>query len=134
MRNLAFGCFLSTNRYTNRENASKLNHEAILKECRRCKKPFDPTGRPSKKFCTEACRMAMHQELRLFQSMDQKRRWAILQRDNFTCTYCGRKPGVNDVWLTIDHVIPKSKGGTNVPENLVTACSECNRGKSDSNL
>ncbi len=51
----------------------------------------------------------------------------ILLRDNYTCQYCGtRKPP-----LTIDHVIPKSRGGKDTWENLVTACVKCNAKKGD---
>lgn len=45
----------------------------------------------------------------------------IMRRDNFTCMYCGKKSD-----LTIDHVIPKSRGGGDVWENLTTACEKCN--------
>lgn len=59
-------------------------------------------------------------------------RFRILERDNFKCVYCGRSPNRdNDVELQIDHVFPKSKGGTDVPGNLVTSCKECNSGKRD---
>lgn len=56
-------------------------------------------------------------------------RFAILTRDAYTCRYCGRKPP--EVTLEVDHVVPFSKGGSSDPDNLVTACRECNRGKSD---
>lgn len=59
-------------------------------------------------------------------------RWRILQRDNFTCQYCGRS--APDVKLEIDHIKPVAKGGTNDPLNLVTACYECNHGKSAKEL
>lgn len=36
---------------------------------------------------------------------------------------------VPDIVLEIDHVVPRSKGGTDDPSNLVTACLDCNRGK-----
>ena len=45
----------------------------------------------------------------------------ILKRDEKKCVYCGSKDR-----LTIDHVIPKSKGGGNTWENLVTCCFKCN--------
>ena len=51
----------------------------------------------------------------------------ILKRDNYMCQYCMR---VN-VSLTIDHVIPKDKGGSEKWENLVAACSDCNSKKSN---
>lgn len=57
-------------------------------------------------------------------------RFAILQRDKFTCKYCGNKATEN-IKLHVDHVIPVSKGGTDDLNNLVTSCSECNIGKSD---
>ncbi|MBO8142015.1 MAG: HNH endonuclease [Firmicutes bacterium] len=56
-------------------------------------------------------------------------RWKVFARDNFTCQYCGRTPKKHGITLEIDHKIPVSKGGTNALENLVTSCSDCNRGK-----
>ena len=50
----------------------------------------------------------------------------IYKRDNNTCQYCGSKSK-----LTIDHVLPRSKGGKDTWENLVVACSSCNTKKSD---
>jgi 5-methylcytosine-specific restriction endonuclease McrA len=46
----------------------------------------------------------------------------ILNRDLHSCQYCGCKG--DD--LTLDHIIPRSRGGTNSWENLVTACMRCN--------
>lgn len=59
-----------------------------------------------------------------------KLRFQILERDSFRCQYCGRTPQ-DGVKLHVDHVVPRSKGGSNDPENLVTACQDCNLGKSD---
>lgn len=56
-------------------------------------------------------------------------RFEILKRDNFTCRYCGRK--APEVALQVDHIIPRAKGGTIETSNLITACSDCNLGKSD---
>lgn len=56
-------------------------------------------------------------------------RFDVFRRDNFTCQYCGRRPP--EVQLEIDHKVPKAHGGSNSIENLVTACSDCNRGKRD---
>jgi 5-methylcytosine-specific restriction endonuclease McrA len=49
----------------------------------------------------------------------------VMIRDQFTCAYCGRtgKP------LTLDHVIPRSKGGTTKWENCVAFCKACNLNK-----
>lgn len=54
-------------------------------------------------------------------------RFFILERDRFRCRYCGGE--AQDVALIIDHIIPVVRGGTNDPENLVTACAKCNGGK-----
>ena len=45
----------------------------------------------------------------------------LYRRDDGQCVYCGNKKG-----LTIDHVLPKSRGGKNTWTNLVTCCSTCN--------
>ncbi|MCC5920876.1 MAG: HNH endonuclease [Cyclobacteriaceae bacterium] len=50
----------------------------------------------------------------------------IFKRDNQTCQYCGSKKD-----LTLDHVIPRSKGGKSTWNNLVTACKKCNSLKGD---
>lgn len=55
-------------------------------------------------------------------------RFHIFQRDNFTCQYCG-KTRKNGTRLEIDHIIPKSKGGKDTVDNLITSCSECNLDK-----
>ena len=59
-------------------------------------------------------------------------RWKILKRDNFSCNKCGNSPAKNpNVELHVDHIIPWSKGGETVIENLETLCSDCNLGKSN---
>lgn len=62
-------------------------------------------------------------------SKNLKSRFFILEKYKFKCAYCGR--GTPEVELQLDHVIPKSKGGTEDINNLVPACAECNLGKSD---
>ncbi len=52
----------------------------------------------------------------------------ILRRDGHRCQYCGR----SDIPLTVDHVIPLSRGGEETWENLVCACVKCNNRKGDS--
>lgn len=56
-----------------------------------------------------------------------KLRWQVLARDSFTCQYCGRRPP--DVVLEVDHKLSVADGGTADPENLISTCMECNRGK-----
>ena len=63
-------------------------------------------------------------------SLPKYERYNIMKRDNFTCQYCGAKSP--EVQLEVDHMIPKSKGGQDTPDNLITACINCNRGKRDS--
>lgn len=53
----------------------------------------------------------------------------IYNRDRYTCQYCGLQPGSEE--LTIDHVLPRSRGGTSSWENCVLACLECNKRKAD---
>lgn len=55
----------------------------------------------------------------------------IYKRDNYECVYCGCS---NVRILTLDHVIPQSKGGKDTWENLVTACKVCNSEKADLTL
>ena len=49
----------------------------------------------------------------------------VLRRDNYTCQYCGKKVP----HLTIDHIIPRSRGGEYKWSNLVAACPSCNHRK-----
>lgn len=58
------------------------------------------------------------------------REWAVLRtrvfkRDGYTCRYCGSHGGR----LECDHKKPVSRGGSNHPRNLITACFTCNRSK-----
>lgn len=53
----------------------------------------------------------------------------LFKRDNGSCVYCG-----SDHELTIDHVVPKSKGGQTSWENVVTACKSCNNRKDNKSL
>jgi len=54
-------------------------------------------------------------------------RRTVLARDNYTCQYCGAQPGKTQ--LTIDHLVPRSKGGGTTWDNVVAACAPCNRRK-----
>ena len=62
-------------------------------------------------------------------SISKRMRFNVLKRDRFTCQYCSAKPP--KVPLEIDHILPVSKGGGNNIDNLITACFDCNRGKSN---
>ena len=52
-------------------------------------------------------------------------RKAVLARDGYRCQYCGATAPV----LTVDHVVPRSRGGTSAWDNIVAACAPCNRKK-----
>ncbi len=54
-------------------------------------------------------------------------RRTVLARDLYTCQYCSATPGRAE--LTLDHILPRSRGGTTTWENVVTACGSCNRRK-----
>ncbi len=53
----------------------------------------------------------------------------VFKRDHWACQYCGGQPGGEE--LTIDHVIPRSQGGTSTWANCVLACIACNKRKAD---
>ena len=52
-------------------------------------------------------------------------RAALMRRDNYKCAYCGRRAE------TIDHVVPRSRGGQHAWENCVASCTICNHRKAD---
>lgn len=58
----------------------------------------------------------------------KKLRITILNRDGWTCTYCG------DVATEVDHIIPLKRGGSDDPDNLTSACRTCNIRKKDNNV
>lgn len=60
-------------------------------------------------------------------SVSQNIKFRIMERDNYTCVYCGEKCIENE--LNIDHIVPYSKGGVSDINNLATSCISCNREK-----
>ena len=54
-------------------------------------------------------------------------RRAVFARDDWTCQYCGSRSN-----LTVDHVVPRSKGGGSSWDNIVASCAPCNRRKGNS--
>lgn len=71
----------------------------------------------------------------------RKAHWSrrgVLVRDNYTCIYCGIRPGAiikNKVVarsdMTVDHILPRSRGGKDTWTNTACACADCNHRKSD---
>lgn len=57
----------------------------------------------------------------------------LAKRDAFTCQYCGEQLnlGRGEKKVTIDHVLPRSRGGPNTWENTVASCEDCNTRKAD---
>lgn len=62
--------------------------------------------------------------------MTQELRNKIKERDNYTCQICG-KYMPDEVGLHIDHIVPISKGGKTVEQNLQVLCDKCNLRKSN---
>ena len=60
-------------------------------------------------------------------SLENKLRFEILERDHFTCQFCGKQ--APETQLEVDHLQSKAEGGSDKPDNLVAACRDCNRGK-----
>jgi 5-methylcytosine-specific restriction endonuclease McrA len=68
--------------------------------------------------------MKYGRSIRIWWNNSEFRRY-ILERDHYTCAYCG---GYGN---TIDHVIPRSQGGLSTPANCVCACRKCNEEKAN---
>jgi 5-methylcytosine-specific restriction endonuclease McrA len=65
-------------------------------------------------------------------------RSGVLERDDYTCAYCGARPGdhcrgrsLTRQDMTVDHIVPVSRGGKNTWSNTVCACYACNHRKGD---
>lgn len=105
--------------------------------CKFCKKEFSLTV-PHHMFCNAECRGSYYEKIQKNTIIDYgilpeslRLRFEILKRDNFTCRYCGRNVKEDKVKLEIDHIIPRSRGGKDIPSNLQVSCFECNQGKKD---
>lgn len=102
------------------------------KQCEMCTRSFKTFVRAAR-FCSKECRAEysvippeekpITGKLRL--------RFEALKKCKFRCFYCGRSPRNHNITLEVDHIIPRSKGGSDELTNLVAACYECNMGKSD---
>lgn len=59
-------------------------------------------------------------------------RFRVMKRDNFSCRACGASPALSPgIALHVDHIIPWSRGGDTIDDNLQTLCEACNLGKSN---
>lgn len=94
--------------------------------CQYCGESFVLTG-TSQKFCKPCVKLReMHRKETI-----HKGRYFIFERDDHKCVYCGQSPIEDGVKLVIDHIIPYSISHDNGIYNLITACDECNRSKSN---
>jgi len=59
----------------------------------------------------------------------QQKRIAIYLRDGLACAYCGDT--LEEAQMSIDHIKPRSKGGSNAASNLITSCLKCNQCRGD---
>lgn len=66
-------------------------------------------------------------------TINQRLRFLVLARDSFSCCACGASPAKDGgtTILHVDHIVPWSRGGETVMDNLQTLCSKCNLGKSN---
>lgn len=55
--------------------------------------------------------------------LDSKICWVVYRRDKYKCRYCG----IDNVPLTVDHIITWESGGPTIKENLLTCCRKCNK-------
>ena len=66
------------------------------------------------------------------QNARRKFRQSIFESWEWKCAYCGKDLDIDSA--TIDHILPKFKGGHNVKSNMLCSCSKCNRSKGSSLL
>jgi 5-methylcytosine-specific restriction endonuclease McrA len=74
-------------------------------------------------------RLVAYVDVRRRRAQSSKQRIRILARDKMRCQYCGAKGNVFD--LTLDHIVPRARGGHSEPDNLCAACKPCNQRKGD---
>ena len=97
--------------------------------CRSCDSVFCHDARRQRRYCSKPCAEKARAIRRRGRS--KIRRDAIFERDNYTCWICERRCNPRDIVPadlapTVDHLIPRARGGSDDPENLATACFACN--------
>jgi hypothetical protein len=60
-------------------------------------------------------------------AISKSKRFEVFKRDKFTCQYCGKS--APNVLVELDHIVPRAEGGSDDILNLITSCTDCNRGK-----
>lgn len=90
----------------------------------------DDGAEPEPQIETQSAQNTAAQPRKSKREISERMRFRILVRDGFRCGACGTSPLENrGTELHVDHIVPWSKGGETVPENLATKCSRCNLGK-----
>jgi len=103
--------------------------EAEVAELRRViGSPSDPASRQRTLAIRSEWELEYGQRKRTY--LSKRVRWLIFERDGHRCVYCGNGPDDGSK-LTIDHRVSVIDGGTDDPDNLATACWDCNQGKKD---
>jgi 5-methylcytosine-specific restriction endonuclease McrA len=97
----------------------------LIDTCQDCGKEYTVRS-ANQKFCCRTCGLNNYQKTTNHGGFG---RYLIFERDNFICFYCGRKTYKDGIEINVDHVIPKSSGGLNTADNLVTCCLDCNASK-----
>lgn len=87
-----------------------------------------PKYQATRRYCTPECR-----DKSILMAVTRPR-FFLFERDEFRCVYCGLSSVEEGLILTIDHIVPRSGGGTDDAGNLVTCCRECNSSKGRATL
>ena len=97
--------------------------------CRACGVDFKP-NHVAERYCSYTCKTSPER----YGYAVKSTRFRILTRDGFRCIYCGLTAPEDAAALHVDHIVPEASGGAYAPTNLVTACADCNAGKSSTRL
>ncbi|MGO2411608.1 HNH endonuclease [Glutamicibacter arilaitensis] len=111
-----------------------------IRQCARCSTDYT-SPYMSRVHCSDYCNMLDAKERGTHKTsswISKRQRVALYKRDNYTCWLCKNKvdmsadPIRDDSAPSLDHIIPRSQGGSHDPSNLRTACRGCNALRSDS--
>jgi len=99
----------------------------MYKNCLICNSKFIPFT--NSLYCSDYCRGKNYQEKNFKRFNYELLRVRIFERDNFKCIYCGLTSIEDGIKLNLEHIIPRSQGGNNAVDNLITSCEDCNKHK-----
>jgi 5-methylcytosine-specific restriction enzyme A len=130
--NISFTTTIKNQKYCGSKCWKKNNYKPKpkkyhTKNCFYCNERFETTS-PNQLSCSKQCGLETQKiKVLLFK---KKTSFHIFERDNFTCVYCGKNSYEDNAKLIVEHIYPRSKGGQNDINNMITACSKCNGEKS----